>query len=303
MGFSLNRKPMILILPLLLILLSNLDPNHFADSASSDYSTLVYKGCSKETFTDPNGSYSQSLSQLFGTLVSQSTRTKFYKATSGSITGLFQCRGDLSGRDCYSCVSRLPVLSGKLCGKTAAARVQLLGCYMLYEVSGFSEISGMQLLYKTCGATSAAGTGFQERRGTAFSSMENGVVGGHGFYATSYQGVYLMGQCEGDVGDSDCGECVKSAAEKTEAECGNAISGQVFLHKCFISYRYYPNGVPRSSSSSYGGSSFSYGSSSSGQNPGKTAAIILGGAAGVAFFVILLLFARNLKKKHDDDDF
>ncbi|MED6163463.1 hypothetical protein PIB30_080170 [Stylosanthes scabra] len=229
---------MILILPLLLILLSNFNRNHFADSASSsssDYSTLVYKDCSKETFTDPNG----------------------------SITGLFQCRGDLSGLDCYSCVSRLPVLSGKLCGKIAAARVQLLGCYMLYEVLEFSEISGMQLLYKTCGATSAARTGFQERRGTTFSSMENGVVGGHGFYAASYQDIYVMGQCEGDVGDNDCGECVNNAAEKTEAECENAISEQVFLHKCFISYSYYPNGVPRSSSS-YGGSSFSYGSSFSG---------------------------------------
>ncbi|KAL4394549.1 hypothetical protein HN51_022536 [Arachis hypogaea] len=291
MGFA--RKPM--ILPLLLILLTNLNPNHFADSAaSSDYSTIVYKGCSKDTFTDPNGSYSQSLSALFGTLVSQSTRTKFYKATSGSITGLFQCRGDLTGRDCYNCVSRLPVLSDKLCGKTTAARIQLFGCYMSYEVSGFSEISGMQMLYKTCGGTTAAGTGFGERRGTAFSFIENGVVGGHGFYATSYENVYVMGQCEGDVGDSDCGACVKSAVQKAEGECGNAISGQVFLHKCFISYRYYPSGVPR------GGSSFSYGSSSSGQNPGKTAAIILGGAAGVAFFVILLLFARNLKKKHDD---
>ena len=263
MGFT--RKPMIL-LPLFLVLLTNLEPPHLAESAP-DYSTLIYKGCSKETFTDPNGVYSQSLSALFGSLVSQSTRTKFYKATSGSgqnsITGLFQCRGDLSNSDCYNCVSRLPVLSDKLCGKTMAARVQLLGCYLLYEVAGFPQISGMQMLYKTCGATNAAGSGFQERRGTAFSVMENGVVSGHGFYATSYQSLYVMGQCEGDVGDSDCGECVKSAVQRAEVECGNSVSGQVFLHKCFISYSYYPNGVPSRSSSSSESSS-SYGSSSSG---------------------------------------
>lgn len=254
-----------LFLFLFLILSSEL-----AESAS-DYTTLVYKGCSKEPFTDPNGVYSQALSALFGSLVSQSTKTKFFKATTGSgqtsMTGLFQCRGDLSNSDCYNCVSRLPVLSDKLCGKTTAARVQLLGCYMLYEVTGFSQISGMQILYKTCGATNAAGRGFEERRDTAFSVMENGVVSAHGFYATSYQSLYVMGQCEGDVGDSDCGECIKSAVQRAEVECGSSISGQVYLYKCFISYSYYPNGVPgRHSSSAASSSSNSFSSSSSGNN-------------------------------------
>ncbi|CAL5208084.1 unnamed protein product [Lathyrus oleraceus] len=282
---------------LILALFTNLNPPHFAES-SSDYTTLIYKGCSKETFTDPNGLYSQTLSTLFGSLVSQSTKTKFYKTTSGSgqnsITGLFQCRGDLTNSDCYNCVNKLPILSNKLCGKTIAARIQLLGCYLLYEVVGYVQISGMQMLYKTCGATNVAGSGFGERRDTAFSVMENGVASGHGFYTTSYMAFYVLGQCEGDVGDSDCGQCVKNAVQKAQVECGSSISGQVFLHKCFISFSYYPNGVPSRSSQS------SYSSFSSGQNPGKTAAIILGGIAGVAFLVIFLLFARSLRKKHSD---
>ncbi|KAJ1409480.1 Gnk2-homologous domain [Sesbania bispinosa] len=189
MGFP--RKSLFLIL--FLVLFTNLGPS----LSAPDYTTLVYKGCSKETFTDPNGMYSQALSALFGSLVSQSTKGKFFKTTSGSgqtsITGLFQCRGDLSNSDCYNCVSKLPVLSDKLCGKTIAARVQLLGCYMLYEVAGFAQISGMQILYKTCGATNAAGSGFEERRDTAFSVMENGV---------------------------DCGDCVKFAVQRAQVECG-----------------------------------------------------------------------------------
>ncbi|ESW17337.1 hypothetical protein PHAVU_007G231300 [Phaseolus vulgaris] len=295
MGFSTK----LMLFSFLLVVFTCFESPHVAESAS-DYSTLVYKGCSKDSFTDPSGVYSQALSALFGSLVSQSTKTKFYKTTSGSgqntITGLFQCRGDLTNSDCYNCVSRLPVLCDKLCGKTTAARVQLLGCYALYEVAGFSQISGMQMLYKTCGTTNAAGRGFEERRDTALSVMENGVVSGHGFYTTSYQSLYVMGQCEGDVGDSDCGECVKNAVQRAQVECGSSISGQVFLHKCFISYSYYPNGIPSRSSSS----SPSFSSSSSGQNPGKTAAIILGGVAGVTFLVICLLFARSLKKKHED---
>ncbi|KAH8495553.1 hypothetical protein H0E87_018647 [Populus deltoides] len=234
--------------------------------------------------------------------LSQSTKTKFFKTTTGTgqttITGLFQCRGDLSNTDCYNCVSKLPILTDKLCGKTIAARIQLYGCYILYEVAGFAQISGMEMLYKTCGAKNVAGSGYEERRDTALSVMQNGAVSGHGFYATNYQSVYVLGQCEGDVGDSDCGECVKTAVQKAQVECGNAISGQIYLHKCFISYSYYANGVPRRSSSS-SSSSNSISSAGTGQNTRKTVAIIVGGAAGVGFLVIFLLFARGLIKKRE----
>lgn len=122
--------------------------------SATDYKTLVYKGCARQTFNDPSGVYSQALSALFGSLVSQSTKAKFFKTTSGSgqttITGLFQCRGDLSNSDCYNCVSGLPILSDKLCGKTIAARVQLYGCYLLYEVTGFAEVSGDYFTVSIC---------------------------------------------------------------------------------------------------------------------------------------------------------
>ncbi|KDO43331.1 hypothetical protein CISIN_1g022735mg [Citrus sinensis] len=292
MGFS--SKPQFLLTLSLLCFFTNL-----AES-DTDYTTLVYKGCAKQFFQDPVSS--QALSALFGSLVSQSTKTKFFKTSSGtgqaSISGLFQCRGDLSNSDCYNCVSKLPTLSDKQCGKTISARVQLLGCYMLYEVSGFPQVSGLEMLFKTCGSTNVAGSGFEERRDAALQAMENGVVSGHGFYTTSYQSVFLLAQCEGDLGDSDCGDCVKGAVQRAQVECGSSISGQVYLHKCFISYSYYPNGVPRRQSSS--SSSSSPDSSGPGPNTGKTVAIILGGAAGVGFVVICLLFARNLVKKHDD---
>ncbi|XP_022939907.1 cysteine-rich repeat secretory protein 11-like [Cucurbita moschata] len=300
MGFS-SFNPSSLLLLLLLVSMAFL--SFFAlippAQSASDYTSLVYKGCAKQALSDPSGVYTQALSALFGSLVSQSTKARFSKTTSGSgqatINGLFQCRGDLTNGDCYNCVSKIPHIVESLCGKAIAARVQLYGCYLLYEVSGFAQISGFQMLYKTCGATNVAGSGFEERRDTALSVLENGVVSGHGFYTTNYQSVYVLGQCEGDLGDSDCGECVKNAVQRAQVECGSSISGQLYLHRCFISYSYYPNGVPSGSSSS------SSSSSSSGVNTGKTVAIILGATAGVVFVAICLLFARGLMKKHDDD--
>ncbi|KAE8717668.1 Cysteine-rich repeat secretory protein 3 [Hibiscus syriacus] len=271
--------------------------------SGSEITTLVYKGCAKQAFTDPAGLYSQALSAMFQTLVSQSMKLKFYKTTTGTaqttINGLFQCRGDLSSNECYSCVSRLSSLSDKLCGsRTIGSRIQLHGCYMLYEVAGFAQISGMQMLFKTCGAGGAAanggGNGFEEKRDTAFSFLENGVVTNHGFFAMNYQSVYVLGQCEGDVGDSDCGNCIKSAVQRAKIECVTSKSGQIYLHKCFITYAYYANGLPKRLPSS------SFSSSSSGQNSGKTVAIILGGGVGIGFAVILLMFARNSMKKRVD---
>lgn len=146
MGFSLKLLSLYIINIIISMALFS-DLKQAKSSSSPDYTNLIYKGCARQQFSDPSGLYSQSLSAMFGSLVSQSTKTRFYKTTTGTtsqttITGLFQCRGDLSNNDCYNCVSRLPVLSGKLCGKTIAARVQLSGCYLLYEIAGFAQISG-----------------------------------------------------------------------------------------------------------------------------------------------------------------
>ncbi|KAL6970615.1 Plasmodesmata-located protein 2 [Sarracenia purpurea var. burkii] len=270
MGFRFPPKPSRLI-SLLLLFYSTMELLPLSQSAS-DATTLVYKGCAKQSLSDPTGAYSQSISSLFGSLISQSSKSKFFQTTAGggqtTVSGLFQCRGDLSNVECYKCVSELPILIDKLCGgepPVAAARVQLLGCYLLYEVAGFSQVSGLEMLYKSCSGKNSVGSGFEEKRDTALSALENGITsgGGNGFYATGYDSVYVLGQCEGDLGTSDCGDCVKSAVQRSQVECGSSVSGQVYLNKCFISYSYYPNGVPRGSSPSSQQSSSSSSSSSS----------------------------------------
>ncbi|MCL7038606.1 hypothetical protein MKW94_018790 [Papaver nudicaule] len=271
----------------------------FVSSKSTpDYATVVYKGCANQTFSDQTGVYSQTLSGLFSSLISQSSKTKFFKSSAGSgqvsFTGLFQCRGDLSNGDCYSCVGKLPQILDTMCGKTIAGRVQLYGCYILYELANFPQISGVQMLYKTCGRSQASGVGFEERRDTAFASLADGIVNQNGFYATQYQSVYVLAQCEGDLSMNDCGECVKTVVQKSQVECGSSISGQIYLNKCYMTYTYYPNGISKKSSSGGGGGGEP-------QNTGKTIAIVVGGAAGVGFLVICLMFARSLLKKHDDD--
>lgn len=229
-----------------LILLANFSIPGF----SSDYTNMVFKGCADQNFPDFNGVYKQTLKNLLDTLMSQSSAAKFYKTTSGdgssAVNGLFQCRGDLSNDECYACVKRAPAVAQKLCGEALAARIQLNGCYLRYEIAGFRQASGTELLYKVCGSTRASGTGFGERLDTALGEIVKGVGSGRsgGFYAGGYQSVYVLGQCEGDLGGGECVNCVKSAVERAKSECGASISGQIYFQECYISYTYYPNGVP-----------------------------------------------------------
>ncbi|MQL94462.1 hypothetical protein Taro_027112 [Colocasia esculenta] len=270
-----------------------------SSTSAADLYDLVYKGCANQSFPSGGLASQQVLASLSSTLVTQSATGKFYKTTASvgggqpSIFGLFQCRGDLSASDCAACVGRIPTMWSRLCGQAVAARVQLNGCVALYEISGFPQVSGTKMLYKVCGSGGGGGGGFEEKRDTAFASLQSAMASGNagGFYATSYGNVYVMAQCEGDLSVADCAECVAEAVQKAEVECGGAAYGQMYLGKCYISYSYYRKGPPGSGGSGGGGSS--------GQPTGKTVAIVVGGAAALGFLVVCLLFVRSLYKKRE----
>ncbi|XP_058094851.1 plasmodesmata-located protein 3-like isoform X2 [Magnolia sinica] len=242
MGFS--RSTLFSIFLVFLTGFSLLTP---ANSAADIFS-LAFKGCSKQTISD-NSSFQDTVTALFSALISQSSSAHFFKSSSGSgqnsVLGLFQCRGDLSNADCSSCIRQIAEKSSDLCGKSIAARIQLAGCYVHYEIAASQQVSGTELLYKTC---SGSRESFEEKRDTAFAALESGIAGGSGFYATTYASVYVIAQCEGDLSVADCSECVKEAVQRAEVECGNSIAGQVYLNRCYMSYSYYPHGIPGHSS-------------------------------------------------------
>ncbi|XP_051120610.1 plasmodesmata-located protein 2-like [Andrographis paniculata] len=269
--------------------------------SASDYTNLVFKGCADRNFPDSNGGYQETLKTLLNTLTSQSSAAKFSKTTSGdgasAINGLFQCRGDLSGDDCNKCVKRAAFMAHLLCRQAMAVRVHLTGCYLRYEIAGFRQTSGSEFLYKVCGSTRASGSGFGDRLSTALGEVVKGVGSGGngGFYAGGYQSVYVLGQCEGDLGNGDCVDCVKTAVDRAQSDCASSISAQIYLQQCYISYTYYPNGVPRNQKT--------VSSSGDGKGTQKTVAIVLGGVVGVGLLMACLLFTKSVFKKKTQHTF
>ncbi|XP_071715590.1 plasmodesmata-located protein 3-like [Rutidosis leptorrhynchoides] len=297
---------------IILIFLTITSSIYKSSVSADDLTSLVYKGCANQKFQDPSGISSQNLQSLYSNLITQSSSSNFYNQTVGndqlptSVTGLYQCRGDLTGQDCATCVKKIPDVINKVCGgDTIAARVQLNGCYLKYEVVGFPPDSTTELLYKQCGSNRASGSGFDTRLESAFGQIEKGVGNGKGYYSGVYESVYVLGQCEGDLGSSDCVNCVKSAEQNAQSACGSSLSGQIYLQKCYISYTYYPNGVPGSGTAGGGGiqtGATEAGGGSGGHNTQKTVAIIIGGLAGlflgIAFLLVLKSAFMKKKEKH-----
>ncbi|KAH6800705.1 hypothetical protein C2S52_001169 [Perilla frutescens var. hirtella] len=139
-SLALKSKKPLEIFPLFLLISTIL---HLITPSKSvaDYTNIVYEGCAKQSLPDSIGVYSQSLSSIYGTLLAQSSKSKFFNTSTGSgqssISGLFQC-------------------------------------------SGFAQIFGMEMLYKSCGVTNVGEAGFEDMRDTALNSLENGMSSSNG---------------------------------------------------------------------------------------------------------------------------
>lgn len=218
---------------------------------SSDYSDLVYNNCSAYKSSSPGSLYTDNINAFFREVIAKSSELKFYKTTVGSsdgqfngISGLFQCRGDLSSSECNGCITKLPdISSNTLC---AAARIQLSGCYVCYGTEGFNDDDDDkwkkkldELVYSNCSDKKGPEDDylFKKARDDAFSDAQKGLK--DGCYVGSVDDkVRVIAQCEGDLGECNCAECIYAAVQYAGDKCGNSIKGEIYLNKCFLRYSY-----------------------------------------------------------------
>ncbi|CAH9073708.1 unnamed protein product [Cuscuta europaea] len=222
-------------------------------SCLEDYNAIVLKGCSQKKLDDRNENFSRTLDGLSKTLYSKSSSANFSRATArgGAVSGLFQCRGDLSPSDCSVCVEESSKQYKMICGgDSVAGRIQLVGCYISFEVSSKQKVDSTHLLLKECGLKS--GRASSSVLAAAFKDMAKQVkVSGNRFYSGSFGGdgkqdsdfvdgsLTLMGQCEGDLGRNDCAACLDNATALSRSLCGNGTdSANIYLQRCFMSYSF-----------------------------------------------------------------
>ncbi|KAL0925805.1 hypothetical protein M5K25_004175 [Dendrobium thyrsiflorum] len=280
----------LLLLLLLLVLLSTL-------TFSDDPTTLIYSTCSKSQYP-PNSPYQLNLNSLLSSLSAASSFSLYsqFTTSSPSISGLFQCHGDLSLSRCSSCLhSAIPRLlslcSSSSSSAAAAAAIQLRGCYLRYGNDTFLGHTDTNLRYKTC-STGGNGGGdeFLAARDEAFAAVAAVPATGSSYRVASAGPVRAEAQCMGDLSLRDCSDCVLAAATQVKVSCSGAAAGEVYLGKCYIWYSG-GGGLPYGA----GGGEVSGGGNNDDEVE-KTIAIMLGIIAVIIFIAICLYYVRKKAK-------
>ncbi|XP_039144298.1 plasmodesmata-located protein 6-like isoform X3 [Dioscorea cayenensis subsp. rotundata] len=288
---------------LLLLLLTALPP----PSLSDDPTAFVYAGCSQLKYT-PGSPYEFNVDSILSSISTSSPLTSFSNFTASNASpsspayGLYQCRGDLSLSDCQSCIhSSLSQLSA-LCPSAVGAALQLQGCYFRYGNESFLGVLDTTLVYKKCGqALSINGVydpNMLSMREAALSQLQQGGGGGGFPVSSSYRtggavNFQAISQCVGDINAKECGDCVSAAIVQLKSSCSFAVSGDVYLGKCYA--RFWSSGDYGRMSNGGGGGGIGGGGGGGGANDdaSKNWAIVIGIVAGVILIIVFLSFIRK----------
>ncbi|KAF8407601.1 hypothetical protein HHK36_006735 [Tetracentron sinense] len=178
--------------------------------------------------------------------------------------------------DCARCVARSVSQLGVLCFDSCGGAFQLQGCFVKYDNITFLGVEDKTVVLKKCGPSIGYDSNAMSRR----DAMLDGLASGGGPYRVGGSGgVQGVVQCVGDLSVSECQDCVSEAIGHLRSDCGTAVSGDVFLAKCYARYSVGVDNLKATSDSS--------------DEAEKTFAIIIGVFAGVALIIVFLTFLRK----------
>lgn len=220
----------------LVVVLITLSPFIHVTHSVSD--TVIYGGCSKIKYI-PGSPYESNLNSLLTFLVNSAASSSYNKYTiPGSspqdiIYGLFQCRGDLPLPDCATCVAHTVSQLGSLCPQTCGGVAQLDGCFVKYDNTSFIGVEDKSVVMKKCASSVGYDTNLMDGRDAVLASLG----GASGSYRVGGSGkTQGMSQCVEDLSVSDCQDCVMEAIGRLKSDCDGAVSGEMFLAKCYAEY-------------------------------------------------------------------
>ncbi|OVA11200.1 Gnk2-homologous domain [Macleaya cordata] len=240
-----SSLPSIFSLISLIIFSSLLNPSESGSSIDS----FIYGGCSQLKYV-PGSAYESNINSLLTSLVNSATFSTYNNFTIvGSppqdvVYGLYQCRGDLSMPDCASCVAHAVSQLGILCVDSCGGVLELQGCFVKYDNTSFLGVEDKTVVLKKCGPSVGYDTDLIGRR----DALLAGLGSGGGPYRVGGSGkVQGMAQCVGDLSPSECQDCLSEAIGRLRSDCGTAVSGDMFLGKCYA--RYSAGGIDSKASS------------------------------------------------------
>ncbi|CAL5215215.1 unnamed protein product [Lathyrus oleraceus] len=258
-------------------------------SGISDTNSFIFGGCSRLKFS-PGSNYETSVNSILSSLVNSATFTTYNNFTvpgataSETVSGLFQCRGDITNDQCSTCVERAVSQLGTLCFETYGGALQLEGCFVKYDNVKFVGVEDKTEVVKKCGPLIGLTSDARDNV-LAYLESSDGVY--KTFRTTSYGDFQGVAQCTGDLSSSECQDCVSDAIQRLKSECGGSTWGDMYLAKCYV--RYSEGGVHSRDHNDD--------ENHNDDEIEKTLAILIGLIAGVALIIVFLSFLSKVCEK------
>ena len=260
--------------------------------STSAIDTFIFGGCSQAKFT-PGSAYENTVNSLLTSLVNSAAFANYNNftvpASSDTVYGLFQCRGDLPNDQCSRCVSRAVTQLGTLCFASCGGALQLDGCFVKYDNTTFIGVEDKTLVSKKCGPSVGLTSDALSRRDAVLAYLQTSDGVYKTFRTSGYGDFQGVAQCTGDLSPSQCQDCLSDSIQRFKTDCGPTTWAEIYLAKCYARY------------SEAGTRSRANNNDDSNHNDDeieKTLAILIGLIAGVALIIVFLSFLSKVCEKH-----
>ncbi|XP_027921908.1 plasmodesmata-located protein 6 [Vigna unguiculata] len=263
-----------------------------ATPSSAAIDTFIFGGCSQPKYT-PGSPYESTVNSLLTSLISSASFANYNNftlaaASSDTVYGLFQCRGDLNNDQCSRCVARAVTQLGTLCYASCGGALQLEGCFVKYDNATFVGVEDKTVVTKKCGPSVGLTSDALTRRDAVLAYLQTPDGTSKTFRTSGYGDFQGVAQCTGDLSPTECQDCLSAAIQRLKTDCGPSPWAEMYLAKCYARY---------SQGGSHSRPNNNDDSNHNDDEIEKTLAILIGLIAGVALIIVFLSFLSKVCEK------
>ncbi|XP_022727850.1 cysteine-rich repeat secretory protein 55-like [Durio zibethinus] len=208
--------------------------------------------CDENTNINTSSQTSANIDLLLAELVSKTSSTGYVATSSGrepdEVYGLAQCRGDVSSKDCSSCIQDAAKQIRQRCPSQSDARIWYDYCFLRYSKENFvgeldtsfgifyfnvANVTDPQSFNKELGAL------MDKIRSEAVMPKQEGLGKGK-TKLSPFVNLYALVQCTRDLSQIDCAQCLAIAVGNFPNFCDNKKGCRVLYSSCYVRYELYP---------------------------------------------------------------
>lgn len=213
-----------------------------------------YPLCSNHSRYADNSSFHHSLNNLFYSLSSNSSVSKFYNTYAGNnldrVYGLYMCFGNTTIEVCNSCISTASQDILKHCPNRKEAIIWEEHCQLRYSNTNFFstlDIIGNQAQRNSMNILEPERRRFKDALNITLSRAVKDAVydPSPDMYAAKKvrylksETLYAQVQCTGDLLANDCNTCLQIAINNASSCCNSSLGARIYSKSCYLRYEVY----------------------------------------------------------------